>query len=209
MAPGGDGAFQEALRSGMRELGLDPEEHPAFIEGCGRHHQMLVRWGEVHNLSTVRGGEDAADRHYLDSLRGLLAMEPLMPAGRPVAALDVGSGAGFPGVVGALWWPGCRWTLLDASAKRASFLQASAGGLANVRVCQARVESVRELFPVVVSRATLSADVGFGALLARLSEGGHAGLWVGESFDAAALPAGWGARLLVCGETRVAWVSRR
>ncbi|MCL4747665.1 MAG: 16S rRNA (guanine(527)-N(7))-methyltransferase RsmG [Burkholderiaceae bacterium] len=161
---------------------------------------MLEKWNAVYNLSAIRDPEQMLVQHLLDSLaivaplreRGLLA------AGSRV--LDVGSGAGLPGVVLALVDPGVVVHCVDAVAKKAAFVTQVAGELAiaNLHAHHARVESLRcganEPIPpatLIVSRAFASlAD--FVALSAHLlAEGGSWAAMKGRMphDEIAALPA--------------------
>src|SRR3970282_2825343 len=96
----------------------------------------------------------------------------------PGRILDFGSGAGYPGIPLALYLPGARVTLLEASAKKCAFLSRVRGilGLSNVDVVQARVEEGKRL-PLpphdhIVTRATASAGGGGPPPLSRLAHGG-------------------------------------
>ncbi len=100
---------------------------------------LLSRWNAVYNLTAIRDPLSAMDRHIADSL----AIAPFLAPfeGR---WLDVGSGAGLPGIPLALIFPDRHWTLLDSNGKKTRFLvQVKASlGLKNVEVIQARVEAI-------------------------------------------------------------------
>ena len=139
------------------------------------HHELMKRWGKVHNLSAVLKAERAADVHYADCVRAARQVEPAE------AVTDVGSGAGFPGLVWAVLWPDARFVLVEAARKRCSFLQECVRqlGLTNVAVDNARFEDV-SLQGLVTSRATVSADsLDYGPLLEGLDPGARVGLLVG------------------------------
>lgn len=118
---------------------------------------LLQRWNRVYNLTAVRGGRRMLTRHVLDSLT-------LIPHVEGQRILDVGSGAGLPGVPLAICMPDKSFWLLDASAKRCRFLrQAKADlGLQNVTVVAARAEDYQsdEKFDTLASRA-FSSLAGF------------------------------------------------
>lgn len=131
--------------------------------------QLLIRWNRVYNLTGTRDPEAIVDRHLLDCLA---AVQPLRRYLRnePARVLDVGSGAGLPGVVLAIALPQLSVTCIDAVGKKASFIrQVSAElGIANIVAMHGRVELMQAPpFHVVTSRAFASlAD--FVAPTARL-----------------------------------------
>lgn len=111
---------------------------------------LIHKWNKVHNLTAVREPAEMVTLHLLDSL----AVLPHIQAER---LLDVGSGAGLPGIPLALCLPQMRVTVLDSSHKKASFMrQAKAElGVDNVEVVCGRVEQFKpeELYDVIISRA--------------------------------------------------------
>lgn len=111
---------------------------------------LLAKWNKVHNLTAVRDAEDMVTLHLLDSL----AILPHITGNR---LLDVGSGAGLPGIPIALTRPEVQVTVLDSSHKKTTFLrQAKAElGLDNLQVICNRVEQYQpaEKFQLIVSRA--------------------------------------------------------
>ena len=120
----------------------------------GRLLQYLVlieKWNRVHNLTAVRDVNDMLTHHLLDSL----AVLPYL--GAETSLLDVGSGAGLPGIPLAIAEPKLALTLLDSSQKRISFMTQCKTELklANVSVVHQRVEDYRPAqgFDVVISRA--------------------------------------------------------
>lgn len=116
----------EAQRAG---LAVSPE----LADACERHHRLLVRWNRTHNLTRVTDAHEAARRHYLDSLWPALVASDTDRSD----TIDVGSGAGFPGLLFALAWPNVQMALVEPAAKRASFLKlaiAELGLMSRVRV---------------------------------------------------------------------------
>ena len=111
---------------------------------------LLQKWNRVHNLTAVRDVAQMLTHHLLDSL----AVVPHVDGER---ILDVGSGAGLPGIPIALALPRARVTLLESSHKKSAFLNQAVIelGLVNVTVIQERVERWQpaEHFDVVISRA--------------------------------------------------------
>ena len=142
---------------------------------------LRTQWGQVQaasarfNLSAVNDAE-AAEKHYRDCLAARAVLAGL-PAGSRV--LDLGSGAGFPGLALAAVCPDFSFTLLDATAKKCDFLReaAVAMGLSNVDVICGRAEDVgraelRESFDLVTARAVASLRELVELALPLLKEGG-------------------------------------
>ncbi len=160
---------------------------------CAHHFDLMVRWNRVHNLTRITSATDAAHRHYLDCI---LAVQTIAEQVQeiPTGWADIGSGAGFPGIVAAAVWQR-RGRLVEPAKKRASFL-ADVGRRLSLPV---EVETVRvqemEASPLVVSRATLpwrEAEPAF----AHVSPGGILALLVSEDSpedEWRALAAQWGA----------------
>lgn len=128
--------------------------------------ELLERWNRVYNLSAVRDPVEMIDRHVLDSLS-------VLPYLRSGPCLDVGSGAGLPGLVLAVARPELAWVLLDSNGKKCRFLEHArvALGLDNVLVERSRVEDFHPggRFSTIISRALSNlADfvAGAGHLLA-------------------------------------------
>ncbi len=117
--------------------------------------QLLCKWNRSYNLTAVRDLRQMVTRHLLDSL----SLSPLLAGDR---LIDVGSGAGLPGLVLALTQPKRRFVLLDSALKRSRFLIQSVHELqlANVRVVRARVEDFKpaQRFDCMISRASLGLD---------------------------------------------------
>jgi len=141
-------AERTELESGLGELGL-----PLGEESIGlllAHVQLVRAWARSYNLVARGDLDDLVTRHVLDSL----AIHALVRAGR---LLDVGSGAGFPGLPLAIALPDIEVTLLDSAGKRARFLRhvVRTLGLDSVEVVQARVEDfhAERPFTTIVSRA--------------------------------------------------------
>ena len=151
--PGGrEAALAAALRSGVERLGLELES--GAEERLLEYLYLLARWNRVYNLTAVRDLREMVTRHLLDCL----AVAPWLHGER---LLDVGSGAGLPGLVLAIARPGLACVLLDASAKRTRFCVQASGelGLERVRIEHARVEDYvpGQAFSTVISRAFTDA----------------------------------------------------
>jgi 16S rRNA (guanine527-N7)-methyltransferase len=138
----------QALRAGAAELGLAlSSDKVARLLG---YLELLAKWNRVFNLTSIRDERDWVAQHLLDSL----AVIPHLPVG---SVIDVGSGAGLPGIPIALACPEREVTLLDSNQKKGAFLQQAVSelGLRNTRVEISRVESFRpgKAYAVVISRA--------------------------------------------------------
>ena len=115
---------------------------------------LLVRWGRVYNLTAIRDPLRMVGHHLLDSLAVLPYLDEVTVEGARV--LDMGSGAGLPGVPLALLRPGVRFTLNDAVGKKAAFMRqvATELGLANVSVEHGRIQTLAQRrWSVVLARA--------------------------------------------------------
>lgn len=150
-------ALRHELQIGLQalELSLDDEQGDMLLA----YLALIEKWNKVYNLTAVREPTEMLTHHLLDSLA---VVGPLLREtdGRPVRLLDVGSGAGLPGVVIAIACPQIEVTCVDTVAKKAAFLrQVSAElGLVNLHGLHARVESLsrgrgEEGYDVVTSRA--------------------------------------------------------
>jgi 16S rRNA (guanine527-N7)-methyltransferase len=128
-------ALAETLTGHGVEL---PEEVPeAFVSFLER----LFRFSEHTNVVAAQDLADIVRKHVAPSLLPLLAPEiGALPAG--TAAVDIGSGGGFPGLVLAIGRPRWRFTLIESVQKKARFLAEASASLGNVEVCHARAESV-------------------------------------------------------------------
>lgn len=141
------------LDEGLDAMGLDlPEEQRQRLIGF---LTLLLRWNRTYNLTAVRDPEAAVTRHLLDSL----AVLPYL-TGSPV--LDLGSGAGLPGIPLAIAVPSHRFVLLDGNGKKIRFVRQAALelGLSGVEAVQARMESYRpqQKFATIISRAVAELE---------------------------------------------------
>lgn len=114
---------------------------------------LLQRWNKVYNLTAVRDPEQMLPLHLWDSLS-------IVPFIQAETCLDVGSGAGLPGIPLAILRPTQHFTLVDTNGKKTRFIQQAALelGLANVEVVQTRVEQWQpeQKFAAIISRAFAS-----------------------------------------------------
>lgn len=140
--------LESELAAGIDALGLGvPSGRVASLISYLRE---LERWNRRYNLTAVRDPRDMVARHLLDSL----SIAPWVMGAR---VLDVGSGAGLPGIPLALWAPRRHFDLLDANGKKARFLRHAVRTLelSNVGVIEQRVADYRprDCYDTVVARA--------------------------------------------------------
>ena len=120
------------------------------------HYEILLRWNDRINLTSIPPGEEMVIRHYCESL----FFGAHMPVGPDVISiLDLGSGAGFPGIPMAILRPSWRITLLESHQRKAVFLRESARGLPNISVLARRAESASGGFDWLASRGVDAWDV--------------------------------------------------
>ena len=141
----------EILVSGAKQIGFELE--PGAAESLLRLIDELELGNAQFNLTAIRDRPGMLRKHVLDSLS-------LQPYLRGERIADVGTGAGFPGLALAIVNPERRFTLIEATGKKARFVEQTAAriGVANVLVVHSRAESYRpfELFDTVVARALSS-----------------------------------------------------
>jgi 16S rRNA (guanine527-N7)-methyltransferase len=142
-------SLESQLGTGVAALGITLPE--SAVERLAQYLRLLEKWNRVHNLTAIREPESMVALHVLDSLSVLSHL-----AGARTL-VDVGTGAGLPGIPLAIARPDLRVTLLDSSHKKATFLEQARVelGLGNIAVACERVERwhPQALFDAVVSRA--------------------------------------------------------
>lgn len=153
--------LERAIAGGLERMRI--QAPTASSARLAAYLALLARWNRVYNLTAVRRPEDMVGRHVLDSLS-------ILPWLRGPRVVDVGSGAGLPGIPLAVVRPEVRFCLLDGNGKRTRFLTQAVLdlGLENVEVVRSRAEDYdpRNRFASVVSRA-------FGSLAEMLRCAGH------------------------------------
>jgi len=168
-------ALSLPLRQGLDALGLHIEEHQQ--SQLLSYMDLMGKWTRVYNLTAVRDPQEMLTHHLLDSLSVVLPLRRQLAQLRsarlvkpqdgqnadvlqkPFTLLDVGSGAGLPGVVIAITCPEIQVTCLDAVAKKVAFIQQAAATslkLSNLTGLHARIETVTMPFDIISSRAFAS-----------------------------------------------------
>lgn len=149
----------EFLRHGADALGVPLAE--GQLNALLHYLDLLSRWSKVYNLTAVRDRADMLTTHVLDCLAVIPALQRQLSTQRltsPAQLLDVGSGAGLPGVVLAIAMPELQVTCIDTVAKKAAYIQQVALqlGLKNLKAVHGRVERHDARYDVVCSRAFAS-----------------------------------------------------
>jgi len=178
--------WERKMADAIRELNIVCDERtPARI---ARYHALLADWNTRMNLTGDTNFDTSLDRHYTDSLAPLIHRE-LFAEG--ASLIDVGSGAGFPGLPLAIARPDLQVTLLDSLMKRIHFLDAVVRelGLTNVQLVHSRAEdggrdaALREHFDIAVARAVAPLPVLCELLLPFVKVGGRMICYKGPSAE--------------------------
>lgn len=158
--------FESTLRQGAQTLGLALSE--GQMTQLLDYQALIQKWTQVYNLTAVRDPAEMMTHHLLDSLAVIAPLRAMqsrlaqadaqVSATTPARLLDVGSGAGLPGVVIAICCPDMAVDCVDTVAKKAAFIQqvAVALKLPNLRGLHARVENLTDKYPIISARAFAS-----------------------------------------------------
>jgi len=141
------------LQAGITKLGLNLSE--SKVEAFLAYLDLLQKWNHTYNLTAITDFDDMITHHLLDSL----AVAPYISGSHIV---DVGSGAGLPGIPLAICYPEKQFTLIDSVGKKTRFLQhvVRTLGLKNVTVVHGRAEEYprKNVFDTMVARAVASIE---------------------------------------------------
>ena len=141
------------------KLGINVSED--ILDKLERYYELLIEWNEKINLTAITDKEQVYLKHFYDSLTLSLAID----LNKVESLCDLGTGAGFPGIVLKIFYPNLRLTLVDSLNKRIKFLEVLVNELKleNVSLVHARAEeygkSHRECFDVVTARALSSFPI--------------------------------------------------
>ncbi|EAQ97605.1 16S rRNA (guanine(527)-N(7))-methyltransferase RsmG [Congregibacter litoralis] len=145
--------MEKALRLGLEDLGLDLSEEQQEL--LLQYLKLLSRWNKAYNLTAIRDEAVMVTKHLLDSLA-------VLPHLRGQRFIDVGTGAGLPGIPLAIALPDKHFSLLDSNGKKTRFLTHAANELSldNVEIVKSRVADFvpGERYDAVLSRAFASLD---------------------------------------------------
>lgn len=201
------GAMQKLL-SGAAQMGLNllaPQ-----VAAFDTFTEQLIAWNEQFNLTAITDPEQIEIRHYLDSLAlapALAALEGVSPAvllSRSVKAVDVGAGAGLPGLALRIVWPKLRLCAIEATAKKVRFMEhiVSLLGLNDVQPVHGRAEELalrephRAAYDLVLARAVASLPTLVEYLLPLARRGGRVVAYKGSAAHEEALAAEYAIRIL-------------
>ncbi|HZU76594.1 MAG TPA: 16S rRNA (guanine(527)-N(7))-methyltransferase RsmG [Dehalococcoidia bacterium] len=156
---GGSSSADEPFAARARALGILPDE--LVLKRFDRYEALLIEHGSRFNLTAVRDPAGIRRRHFEESLALGVALTARGTLQGRERVIDVGSGAGLPGIPLAIAWPGLRLTLLEATGKKAAFLSLAVRELDLHRVQvvalraedAARLPELRERFDLAVARA--------------------------------------------------------
>ncbi len=153
------GGSEATLRQGLAELGLELSD--AQVAQLLDYQSLITKWTKVYNLTAVRDPAEMMTHHLLDSLAAIAPLTRHLKnagLGQGGTLLDVGSGAGLPGVVIAICCPEVAVTCVDTVAKKAAFIKQAALALKlpNLTGLHSRVENITQSFEVICSRAFAS-----------------------------------------------------
>ena len=143
--------FKSLLTFEFSPYGVLKPQQLALLE---EHYRLLLRWNQKINLTRITSLQDAVRYHYCESLY----LATRLPDG-PLRIVDIGSGAGFPGIPFAIYRPECSVDLVESHARKAVFLREATRNLTNVRVLAQRSEAVADSYDWTISRAVRPEDV--------------------------------------------------
>lgn len=153
--------FQNFLAQGLKESGIDYSDD--ILVKCQKFYDLLLLWNQKINLTSLKDPKDIAVKHFVDSLICLKQVS----FHQDDNLMDVGTGAGFPGVPIKIFLPGMKLTLLDSLEKRCRFLSnlVKTLELKQVDIIHGRAEdkgretSYREQFSLVTARAVTALPI--------------------------------------------------
>lgn len=184
---------QQLLEEGIAQLrlGLNTEQHAQLF----KYGQLIQKWNRVYNLTAIRNNRELVTHHLLDSLAVLPEISFALQATPKPGILDVGAGAGLPGLVLAIAQPNWHVTLIDTVQKKAAFMQQAIAslGLKNAQAVHGRVEEFQPetSFDLICSRAFSSISNFIALSQHALVEGGQFAALKGRVEVDSDIPTGW------------------
>ncbi len=170
------------LIAGAKKMNIDLDE--VQVSKLMQYLELIIKWNKTVNLSAIRHLDEGVKKHLLDSLSVMpyITQEPL---------LDVGSGAGLPGIVISIMKPELSVTVLDTVGKKCRFMQFAKTnlGLKNLNVVHQRVENyiAEQCFGQIISRAFAEVDKTLSLTQHLLCDNGHYLLMKGNHFESESL----------------------
>lgn len=149
------------------------------LRAISTYIDLLLKWNARMNLTAIRGPNEIVQRHFGESF---FTAKHLLEQKRPQTAIDLGSGAGFPGVPFAMLAPDVQVTLIESQQKKATFLKELVRvlELKNVKVFGDRAENYRETTELVMLRAVEKFQEAIKMAISLTSPGGRIGLMIGS-----------------------------
>ena len=145
---------KEEFLKELSKLNIHPTEEQ--LNQLGRYYQLLIEWNEKINLTRITTKEDVYLKHFYDSLTLSLVVD----LNNINTLCDVGTGAGFPGIVLKIFYPNLKITLIDALQKRVNYLNEIIKelNLKDIKAIHIRAEDYQEKFDIVTSRAVANIE---------------------------------------------------
>ena len=166
--------MKEYLVEGIKKIGLEYTEEK--INNLVKYLEYLVEYNSHTNLTAIRDTKDAIEKHFLDSL----LLQNLIDEKKGKKAIDIGTGAGFPGMVLAIFNPEMEFVLMDSVGKKTVFLQnvKELLNLENVTVINSRAEDYinsenRETFDIGLCRGVNKLNVILEYMIPFIKVGGY------------------------------------
>ena len=138
----------------LKKLNINLSEKQ--LNQLDKYYELLIKWNEKINLTRITGYEDVYLKHFYDSL----TIAKVVNLSTKTTLCDVGTGAGFPGVVLKIVYPNLKITLVDSLQKRVNYLNEIVKelGLENIQAIHSRGEDFKEKFDVVTARAVANIE---------------------------------------------------
>lgn len=190
--------FKVTLQVGAKELGISFDEERVLT--CERYCRILLRENDLYNLTSITDEKEIAIKHFVDSLTcsraGVFA--------KSLNIIDVGSGAGFPGLPIKIFWPEKAVSILESQEKKVRFLEMAVKelGLKGVEIIKGRAEDAgrngiyRERFDLAAARAVAEINVLSEYCLPLVRTGGHFLAMKGPSVEEELDRGGWALEVL-------------